>query len=266
MLRKNFDCHHRQQTRGFTLIELLVVIAIIALLLSILIPSLSKAKVLARDVVCKSNLKQWGVVVYSFVSDRDDKMNDNIYSGTSQSWIYVMRDYYDNPDLRLCPEAKRLAQELYGDSVKIAAGSELVSWRGSKISAWSQVLIADPEQKLDYGSYGINNWLYSYDDPRYWRNLNGPGNVPLFFDSAWKASNPSATNIPPSYEDEPFIMGDSPANLKRLCFYRHNNKHINIVFMGGEVRSVKLKEIWDLEWHKSWNRSLTPTTWPGWMN
>jgi prepilin-type N-terminal cleavage/methylation domain-containing protein/prepilin-type processing-associated H-X9-DG protein len=46
-------CH-----RGFTLIEILVVVGIIALLVSILLPSLSRAREQARSAICKTNLKQ----------------------------------------------------------------------------------------------------------------------------------------------------------------------------------------------------------------
>ena len=56
---------------GFTLIELLVVIAIIALLLSIVMPALSKAKIYAQKVICRSNERQvaLGTILYSNEND-----------------------------------------------------------------------------------------------------------------------------------------------------------------------------------------------------
>jgi len=55
--------------QGFTLIELLVVVAIIALLVSILMPSLKRAKELARRTVCASNLHTIGISIHLYASD-----------------------------------------------------------------------------------------------------------------------------------------------------------------------------------------------------
>ena len=60
-----------RRRNGFTLIELLVVIAIISLLVSILIPSLAKARDLARRTVCAANLRSVGIAYQMYVQDHD---------------------------------------------------------------------------------------------------------------------------------------------------------------------------------------------------
>lgn len=57
--------------RGFTLIELLVVIAIIALLVSILLPSLAKAKLIAEMTTCKTNLNMLQKANEIYQTDND---------------------------------------------------------------------------------------------------------------------------------------------------------------------------------------------------
>ena len=62
-----------KRSRGFTLIELLVVISVIALLLSILLPSLSRVKEQAKAALCMSNMRQLGITFQMYVLD--DKKN-----------------------------------------------------------------------------------------------------------------------------------------------------------------------------------------------
>lgn len=60
--------------QAFTLIELLVVISIIGLLASLLIPSLNKARALARRATCKTNLHDVGVGLRMYLNDSNDVM------------------------------------------------------------------------------------------------------------------------------------------------------------------------------------------------
>jgi prepilin-type N-terminal cleavage/methylation domain-containing protein/prepilin-type processing-associated H-X9-DG protein len=114
--------------KGFTLIELLVVVAIIALLISILLPSLSQAKESAKQVKCGTQLKQIGLAMAMCEDEYNGCLpgiDDGAASGSSNimlTWLDVLYDlnFTGNIDIAFCPTDRRcdepaqLRGELWG--------------------------------------------------------------------------------------------------------------------------------------------------------
>ena len=90
-----FSKYSSPRPHAFTLIELLVVIAIIAIVASLLLPALSRAKAMGQQISCLNNLRQLQIAWLTYVHDAQDVLPLNNFSGvgtnvatsTAGSWV-----------------------------------------------------------------------------------------------------------------------------------------------------------------------------------
>jgi prepilin-type N-terminal cleavage/methylation domain-containing protein/prepilin-type processing-associated H-X9-DG protein len=246
--------------RGFTLIELLVVIAIIALLMSILMPALSKVKKSATAVVCLSRVKQWGVIFSMYTSENDGYFHSREVGttwGYSRMWPYVYKKMYLDPKMRFCPAAENPTRDT----------GPLGTWNYTVGSYYPLPDLPMPGER-EYeaktgniaegfftGSYGMGRFVEDMKggimgtSPEYWRkaDIRGGSNAPVLTDCQYLYFWGGPDDSPPAYN------GDyTTPDMHWICIDRHGG-FVNVVFLDFSARKVGLKELWTLKFSRTTN-------------
>ncbi len=238
----------------------------------------------AKAAVCLSNLRHWGTAFGAFAEDSEGYFMQGWHQGASgvrhtDMWMEALRAYYENPDLRCCPEASIPGTALGGGQYGgIPPDSTFIGWGvfsgdecGEPSTSWGAVTACD------YGSYGNNSYICNpppdagshiqgHPVANNWRRANVAGayKIPLLLDSQWIDMWPHHTDTAPAWSGMPWGFESHAIGMHRVCIDRHSG-FVNSAFLDGSARKVGLKELWRLKWHRESDVGYPPPYWPEWM-
>ncbi len=196
--------------KGFTLIELLVVIAIIALLLSVLLPSLKRAKEAGKRTVCLFNAKSLTTAWMLYVQENDGRFPgswtaDNGWIRVVDGFPYdpenapaekqlealeggLLYPYLETTDVFRCPVARKNELRTYSMTHALNGAATATTWGGLVLTKMSQ--IKNTANRITFLDDYITDWdacwMIYYDQAKWWnatpiRHGSG-GNVFSFAD------------------------------------------------------------------------------------
>ena len=181
-----------RQQRAFTLIELLVVIAIIALLVSILVPSLTRAREMARKAVCSTTMSNHGKSVAMYVASYDSYPHLSPWPWMTQKMMMYADGSSFDPGLNGWPK-------FYGVL-------EINGLKGTKKTTWGNWYYGGPPDLVWDGCL-----CPSMDAPAIWAACDNAASLPDFgtYGSPlwWMSFHRSAIG----YQWSPFLRAATPA-------------------------------------------------------
>jgi prepilin-type N-terminal cleavage/methylation domain-containing protein/prepilin-type processing-associated H-X9-DG protein len=271
-----------RRRRGFTLVELLVVIGIIAVLISILLPTLSKARESARATACLSNLRQLGTAWTIYASENKGHLLYYQWQNTTNPdaawngyWLGMLSNQKVQTGAIPCPSAADPIPFNTGSGTSQKGfGTITNAWSGEFQSRATPVVYTTPARVINNtstprangyrtGSYGFNRYLTFHNaDKKYFggniSSVRESTDVPMFFDSVWidglwengTAADPIQ---PPGDLTGMAATSNSALDAWRFLIRRHG-RAINVAFVDGHAQKVALEDTFNLKWFRTWEK------------
>ena len=213
-------------TKAFTLVELLVVIAILAILSSLLLPALSRAREKARQTACISNLRQLALAARLYCDDNDGRIFHYRVADTNNGTLYWFGW------LGTGPEGGRAFDHTQGALHSYLAG------RGVELCPSLNYRMSQFKLKAKGAAYGYGYNVHlsvRVTEPGMKIDHVRPGTA-LFADAAQvNTFQPPASRDNPMLEEFYYISTNEPT-----AHFRHHRR-ANVAFVGGHIRSLTPK-------------------------